>query len=172
MAGTYATTAGGVSHEYPKRPQRGCILSAWGSREGHGGVAMYAVLSTAESALVGDTERGDEIKRRLEALGISDREFHETTGIDRKTLRRAIEGQDRVRPSTFVAIESALMQLEQRVTGPKARAVGDPRDDLVEFTIEGNFGVRAVVKGPVRDMDALESAVAKLVRDMQQGPEE
>ena len=36
----------------------------------------------------------------------------------------------------------------------------------MEFTIEGNFGVRAVVKGPVKDMDELQRAVAKLVREM------
>lgn len=47
-----------------------------------------------------------------------------------------------------------------------ARAVGNPSDDLVEFSVEGNFGVRAVVKGPVRDIEALREAVAKLIADM------
>lgn len=48
-----------------------------------------------------------------------------------------------------------------------ARQLGDPEDDLVEFTVEGNFGVRAVVKGPVRDMDAMQAAVSKLISGMQ-----
>lgn len=48
-----------------------------------------------------------------------------------------------------------------------ARQVGDPEDDLVEFTVEGNFGVRAVVRGPVRDMEALQAAVSKLISGMQ-----
>lgn len=111
--------------------------------------------------------RGDKIQERLDHLGISDREFHETTGIDRKTLRRAVDGEDRVRPGTYAAIEAALDKLEQRVAGvPRTKAIGDPADDLVEFTIEGNFGVRAVVKGPVRDMDELLAAVDKLMRGM------
>lgn len=56
------------------------------------------------------------------------------------------------------------------VTLPEgARHLGNPDDDMVEFTVEGNFGVRAVVKGPVRDMDALQTAVSKLIGDMQVG---
>jgi hypothetical protein len=49
----------------------------------------------------------------------------------------------------------------------------DPRDigeDYVEFTVEGNFGVRAVVRGPVRDMPELQKAVAELLRDMRENP--
>lgn len=48
-----------------------------------------------------------------------------------------------------------------------ARRLGDPADDLVEFQIAGNFGVTAVVKGPVRDLDALQEAVSKLIAGMQ-----
>jgi len=133
---------------------------------------MYAIPDTAESAPVTDDDRGAQIQQRLDELGISDREFHEVTGIDRKTLRRAVDGQERVRPSTYAAIESALDKIEQRVAGaPQQRPIGDPAQDLVEFTIEGNFGIRAVVKGPVRDMDALQAAVSKLVRDMQAHPQ-
>lgn len=129
---------------------------------------MHALTDTAESPLMGDGERGQRIQERLDALGISDREFHEETGIDRKTLRRAVVGEDRVRVSTYAAIESALDKLEARVMGTPIVASDDPTSDLVEFVVEGNFGVRAIVKGPIRDMDALQTAVAKLVRDMQQ----
>lgn len=130
---------------------------------------MSATLSAAESPVVAsETGRGDEIQRRIDELGISDREFHDKTGIDRKTLRRAIDGEPRVRASTYAAIEAALDRLEAHVAGvPDVHPVGDPADDMIEFIIEGNLGVRAVVKGPVRDIGALEAAVAKLVRDMQ-----
>jgi hypothetical protein len=130
---------------------------------------MHALRSGAESTLVVDDERGRAIQERLDVLGISDREFHEVTGIDRKTLRRAVAGEDRVLPRTYTAIEAAIDKLEQRVAGIPIRVSDDPADDLVEFTVEGNFGVRAVVKGPVRDMAALQAAVSKLVRDMQSG---
>lgn len=48
-----------------------------------------------------------------------------------------------------------------------SRPVEESLDDLVEFTIEGNFGVKAVVKGPIRDIDALQAAVSRLVAGMQ-----
>lgn len=115
--------------------------------------------------------RGAAIDERLKALGVSDREFEDQTGINRKTLRRAAANDEKVRASTYAAIEAALDKLERRASPDlgQPRSIGDAGDDLVEFTIEGNFGVRAVVKGPIRDMEALQAAVAKLVRDMQ-GP--
>ena len=117
-----------------------------------------------------ENQRGQAIKSRLDQLGISDREFHEETGIDRKTLRRAIVGEERVRASTYAAIESALDKLEART---RLHPVPPAEDDegYVEFTVEGNFGVRAIVKGPVRDMDQLQAAVYKILREMRQTPE-
>lgn len=129
--------------------------------------SMGAVRHGAESPDVTDDveeeSRGAAIKRRLKALGISDREFTATTGVDRKTLNRAIANDEATRASTYLAIEAAIDKMEARVRGlPVAQA----EDDYVEFTVEGNFGVRAVVKGPVKDMDELQRAVARLVREM------
>ena len=124
---------------------------------------MEIARTRAQFVRVTDDDRGAAIAKRLDDLGISAREFYEVTGIDRKTLGRAIANEERVRPSTYAAIESALTDLEQRAQGVP---IGDPDDDLVEFTVEGNFGVRAVVKGPIRDMDKLQAAVARLVREM------
>ncbi len=47
--------------------------------------------------------------------------------------------------------------------------VGDPGDDLIEFTVKGNFGVSAIVKGPIRDIDQLQEAVSKLIAGMSTG---
>lgn len=47
------------------------------------------------------------------------------------------------------------------------RQIGDPGDDLVEFQISGNFGVTAVVKGPIRDLDVLQATVSKIIAGMQ-----
>lgn len=124
---------------------------------------MQVLASRADFLAVTDDERSAAIKRRFENLGISDREFYEKTGIDRKTLRRAIAGEEGTRQSTYMAIDAALTRLEQFTTGAHAER---PDTDYVEFTVEGNFGVRAVVKGPVRDMDELQQAVAKLIREM------
>jgi hypothetical protein len=134
---------------------------------------MDVVRYTAESPdVTDDDERGTRIQERLDALGIADREFHARTGIDRKTLRRAVANDPGVRHSTYMAINAALDKMEAAVRGiPVQRQ--DPGADYVEFTVEGNFGVRAVVKGPVKDMDELQRAVAKLIRDMkgEEGPD-
>jgi len=133
---------------------------------------MHAVANGAQSGGVTDSERAQKIRERLDALGISDREFEATTGVDRKALRRAASGEP-VRRSTYVAIETWLDRIEHEVgmDAPPlpegARQIGDPADGLVEFTVEGNFGVRAVVKGPIRDLDALQKAVSKLIAGMQ-----
>lgn len=132
---------------------------------------MSAVLHRADLPAVtsggGDDDRGAAIRARLEVLGISDREWYKVTGMDRKTLNRAMRNEPGTRSSTYDAIEANLDKLERHAQGqPVARAVGNPSDDLVEFSVEGNFGVRAVVKGPVRDIEALREAVAKLIADM------
>jgi hypothetical protein len=128
---------------------------------------MAEVQAQSLSVTENRRERGDAISARLEKLGIGEREFYRQTGIDRKTLGRAIEGLDTVRGSTYDAIETALTRLEDAVTGKAGRVeLSDPEDDFVEFTIEGNFGVRAVVKGPVRDMEQLQKAVSDLVSEM------
>ena len=128
---------------------------------------MGALRYAAKSPSVTD-DRGAVIQRRLDALGITDREFYARTGIDRKTLRRAVAGEEGTRASTYIAIESAIDKMEAEVKGlPTARTAGE---DYVEFTVEGNFGVKAVVKGPVKDMD--ERAVARLVREMRNPDDE
>jgi len=134
---------------------------------------MHAVANGAQSVGVTDSERAQKIRERLDALGISDREFEATTGVDRKALRRAASGEP-VRRSTYVAIETWLDRIEHEVgmDAPPplpagARRIGDPADDLVEFTVEGALGVRAVVKGPIRDLAALQEAVSKLIAGMQ-----
>lgn len=136
------------------------------------GETESATRCAAESPDVTDKEeRGKEIQERLDAIGVGDREFHTATGIDRKTLRRAVAGEPGTRNSTYIAIESALDKLEAKFRG---EAVAMPSsEDYVEFTVEGNFGVRAVVKGPVKDMAELQRAVTRLVREMrgEEGPD-
>jgi len=128
---------------------------------------MQAVASTANLPSVTENARGDAIQDRLDALGISDREFQNKTGIDRKTLKRAVEGHASVRPQTYLAIEAGLDRLEQENRGlPAEERPDDPGADLIEFRLSGNFGVDIVVKGPVRDRSELEDSVARLIREM------
>lgn len=59
------------------------------------------------------------------------------------SARRVWDGADPPSPTTETRIEP----------------VGE---DFVQFEISGNFGVRAVVKGPVRDIDVLQAAALKI----------
>ena len=74
-----------------------------------GGVGMSAVAHAASGTirLVTDSERGQRIQQRLDALRMSDRQFSENSGIDRKTLRRAVSADANVRENTYRAIEDA-----------------------------------------------------------------
>lgn len=123
---------------------------------------MQAVADEAHLAAMNEETRGAAIQRRLEELGLSDREWHRETGIDRKTLNRAIAGESSVRASTYGAIESALDKLERRVRGGDIK----PEGDLVTFRLSGNFGVEVTVQGPVANVEELEAAVERLLRKM------
>lgn len=117
--------------------------------------------------------RGDEIRRRFEALGISDREWMHETGIDIKTVHRATDPEHNTRESSYLAIESALTTLEDRMAGRptrKGELEGDADEGLVEFRLSGNFGVDVVVKGPIADREALEQSVTRLIREMRRDP--
>lgn len=115
-----------------------------------------------------DAGRGAEIKRRYDALGISDREWMSETGIDIKTVKRAIADEPGTRPGSYLAIESALDKLEAAVAGKATPGqVGTGAEaGLVEFRLSGNFGVDVVVKGPITDREALEESVKHLIREM------
>lgn len=119
---------------------------------------------------------GEEIRDRRTRLGMTIKDLAAQAGIDRGWLSKIekdqLEGERR--DSTVGAILRTLDRLEEETgAGDHAGAsvVGDPGDDLIEFTIEGNFGVRAVVRGPVRDMAQLKEAVTSLVREMKSAPE-
>lgn len=126
---------------------------------------MYALANGADSAPVGNTERAAKIRERLDALGISDREFAERTGIDRKALRRAANGES-VRGSTYTAIETWLTRLE-RETGdleveplPEGfEYVGDPSERFIAFEVKE---ARIVVKGPIQDADLLREQAERI----------
>jgi transcriptional regulator with XRE-family HTH domain len=113
-----------------------------------------------------------QVKARRLRLGYNITDFAAEAGISRDTLSDLEAGNKRPHPDTLAKVLDALERLEREmgVGAPLpagARRIGDPADDLVEFSIEGNFGVRAVVKGPIRDLDALQAAVSKLIAGMQ-----
>ena len=65
--------------------------------------------------LVTDSERGQRIQQRLDALRMTARQFNEQTGISRDTLRKAIAGDPSVRQNTYEQIEAKLVALGARI---------------------------------------------------------
>lgn len=126
---------------------------------------MYAVQtlpSAAELATVTEQSRGQAIRARLDAIGISEREFEERSGINRQTLARAIKDDPKVKPTTYLAIEAWLDRREESHRGlPEA-------PHIVTFRLTGNFGVDVVVSGPVENLPELEASVERLIRGMGQ----
>lgn len=113
-----------------------------------------------------DAETGKRVQARRLALGMSVKKLAELAGVDRGRLAKLEEGDQSIRPATLGAVESALRRLEHEMGMDEVRPVGDPSQGLVEFTVTGSHGVSAVVKGPVKDLEALQAAVAKLVAEM------
>lgn len=128
---------------------------------------MQATLE-APRLLVVNRRAGEDIKRRRAALGMSVSKLAEAAKIDRGRLSALEAGDSSVRASTIGAVESALDRLEAEIGMDQPSAVRDP-GDYVEFRLSGNFGVDVVVRGPVRDMDALEQQVERLLREMRSG---
>lgn len=126
-----------------------------------------SAVHAADFAVV-TSERGDQIQERLNALGITDRQWHDRTGIDRKTLRRAINGDAAVRANTYRQIEDWLTRLEKE-KGSFDGPTGETEDPhVVTFKLSGNFGVDVAVSGPVENIDELRATVEKLIRGMGQ----
>lgn len=135
---------------------------------------MQTAADGAGFVPVSKETRGHAIKQRREALGIfSAREMEDATmRVDRKvpyaSVLKAEKGvaADRI----YDRLEAALDLLEFEMGADSAQAGSDNgsagEDDQVEFRISGNFGVDVVVKGPVADLPELESAVARLIREM------
>jgi DNA-binding XRE family transcriptional regulator len=112
-------------------------------------------------------EIAERVRRARVEKGWSKEEAARKAGISAITWKRIEDGLN-VHDGKLSAATRLLDEVEQIAPeGVVARPLGDPNDDLVEFTVEGNFGVRAVVKGPVRDMDAMQAAVSKLISGMQ-----
>lgn len=125
---------------------------------------VSAVEVRAESGNM-TNDRGAEIQRRLDRLNLSDRDFERRTGVERKTLRRAIEQGDRTRESTFRNIELALDQLEARLRGePTATPAAPEARGPNMVTLRRSEGdIDVVVEGPIENIEALAATVERLV---------
>lgn len=132
---------------------------------------MNALRDRADSSVVttsagDDTDRGAAIKTRFDALGMTDREWHATTGIDRKTLHRAIRNEPGTRSSTYTAIESELDKLEQKFAGEPVATV-KPTPTVLRVEVRGVYGADAlIVEAPPENLGELEEMVDRIMRNL------
>jgi hypothetical protein len=108
----------------------------------------------------------------MRALGVSGRQFAARTGIDRRTLQRAIDATGSVREGTYDHIETWLGRLERQAETfdgiPDVPDEGESEGEkFVELEMEGVFGVaRVVARGPVDDPEAVARAAMALMREL------
>lgn len=136
---------------------------------------MLTMERAPSVALVMTDAIGRRIRERRTRLGMPVNALAKRAGVDRGRLAAIEEGGANPRASTVGAIERALDELEAEMgidadLPPGARRIGPPEEGLVEFIVEGNFGVRAVVKGPIGNIEELQRAAAELIAGMGEPP--
>jgi transcriptional regulator with XRE-family HTH domain len=141
------------------------LTQSWGLRgeDQTDGKCRMTLYKQAESADVSD--EGDRIRERRNRLGESKQGLARLAGVDRGTLAN-IEAGGHYSRDSYKAVSDALSQLELE-TGvsapPPAVNLNSGNGGLIEFELEGDFGVRAVVRGPIADAEAVERAAARFV---------
>lgn len=93
------------------------------------------------------------------------REFAERTGLARETVTRAEHGE--ASEGTYQRLESWLDAFEHEVGADEAEPA--PRIEQLEFVVEGDFGVKVTVRGPISDRPALEASVSNIIRSIREG---
>lgn len=107
-------------------------------------------------------ERGRRIEEAYTALGMSQREFQHETGVDRDTLKRAIEGDEKMRESTLKRIEAHLQRLDEEMSSERDVIPSEVVE--IHYVISG--GNEIIVRGPASELPELEESVARLAQKL------
>lgn len=111
------------------------------------------------------SDRGAAIARRIEELGITDREWHKATGIDRKTLHRAMRNEPGTRAGTYTAIEAELDRLEARNAGEPVAEAQEIAAGVIRVEVQGIYGAKALVfQSSVENREELAQMVDLVMR--------
>lgn len=126
-----------------------------------------ATVEPVGSVRVVESGEGAVIRDRRMKLGLSVKALAGLAGVDRGRLA-AIEDGAQARSGTYGAIHAALDKLEAEMSGPydPPAAIPDPSGRTVTFHVEGNFGIKATVQGPVENIEELRLQVQELIRVM------
>lgn len=122
--------------------------------------------------LVNMSNEGERVRARREHLGLDKVELAKAARVNRNTLA-AIESGESFNRTTLAKLERALAayELEAGVNAPDLNSAGGSDEHLVEFRVEGVLGVASVVvRGPVSDVREFEGSIARILRQIQDGP--
>lgn len=110
-------------------------------------------------------DRGAWIERRMRLIGISQRAFAEHAGINRATVKKAVEGDEGMLERNLRRIEKALDDLEEEmgIEPDDSRQHGGPGPLIFQMTTPD--GMEITVSGPVEDADMLRKQVTKLIEE-------
>lgn len=128
-------------------------------------------LKRAQSADVADD--GNRIRERRLRLGVPKLELARLSEVDRGTLAN-IEAGGHYRRESFQSVSDALSRLEEEagVDAPPLQVTPTSEPGIVEFSVEGDFGVKVVVRGPIANVEDLERSVARIVSNIREGQKE
>lgn len=125
-----------------------------------GVVKVQPTIESGRLTAMDYVERGQAIRRRRLALGFKSlREFSEATGLSREAVSKAEEGT--ASPGTYQRLEAWLDAYEHE-NGEEGQ---QSTMEQVIVVVDGER-VEVTVNGPVRDPDALEAYVARIVRSI------
>ena len=135
---------------------------------------MSAVKDAEGLAVVVDDTEGEALKQRRLRLGISSRRkfavIAKEHGFDISLDAIAASDHGRAADETYERIDALLTKLEETAAKHPEVLDDDAAEEeeggMVEFRLSGNFGVDAVVRGPVANMAELQEAAARLLREM------
>lgn len=128
---------------------------------------MY-VEKRAESPIVSGKVTGEEIRRRREAAGLDIAELAREAEVSRTTLH-SIEAGGGARGSSYGKVLRALEAAEAENGGVQVVPSETPDVEMIEFQVEGDFGVKVVVRGPISSHETLRADVAEIIRSIRKG---
>lgn len=106
-------------------------------------------------------EKGQILHNRWIDAGFSSlHDLAKKSPFDYKTLRKVEAGT-----ASDTIYERLDAWIDEYVNEPPAQPISI---EQIEFTVEGSFGVKVTVKGPIKDREALESSVAAIIRSIRE----
>ena len=81
------------------------------------------------------------------------------SGVSRSATSAAEHGEGA--KGTYERLEAWLSEQERGEGEPSATGL-----EQIEFTVEGDFGVKVTVKGPIQDRAALQESVAEIIKSI------